>query len=106
MIDFARELRADPRHFDLRKVDPSWRGGLKKGDAILRVAQGAAEPVSIEGWHTAKAVTLIRGKKGTEVRLTVKKPDGSTKQGIAEPKNGYCFHNSSHGCTNNLYHQD
>jgi carboxyl-terminal processing protease len=55
------------------------QGQLKKGDAILRVAQGAAEPVSIEGWHTAKAVTLIRGKKGTEVRLTVKKPDGSTK---------------------------
>jgi carboxyl-terminal processing protease len=55
------------------------QGDLKKGDAILRVAQGAAEPVSIEGWHTAKAVTLIRGKKGSEVRLTVKKPDGSTK---------------------------
>ncbi|GAB3869530.1 carboxy terminal-processing peptidase [Hymenobacter segetis] len=55
------------------------QGDLKKGDAILRVAQGAAEPVSIEGWHTTKAVTLIRGKKGSEVRLTVKKPDGSTK---------------------------
>ena len=55
------------------------QGDLKKGDAILRVAQGAAEPVSVEGWHTAKAVTLIRGKKGSEVRLTVKKPDSSTK---------------------------
>ncbi|GAC1586560.1 MAG: carboxy terminal-processing peptidase [Hymenobacter sp.] len=55
------------------------QGDLKKGDALLRVAQGNAEPVSIEGWHTAKAVTLIRGKKGSEVRLTVKKPDGSTK---------------------------
>lgn len=55
------------------------QGDLKKGDALLRVAQGAAEPVSIEGWRTAKAVTLIRGKKGSEVRLTVKKPDGSTK---------------------------
>ncbi|RZK88126.1 MAG: tail-specific protease, partial [Hymenobacter sp.] len=42
-------------------------------------AQGAAEPVSIEGWHANKAVTLIRGKKGTEVRLTVKRADGSTK---------------------------
>lgn len=57
----------------------SRQGELKKGDAILRVAQGPAEPVSIEGWHTNKAVTLIRGKKGTEVRLTVKKADGSTK---------------------------
>jgi carboxyl-terminal processing protease len=55
------------------------QGQLKKGDAILRVAQGAAEPVSIEGWTSAKAVTVIRGKKGTEVRLTVRKPDGSTK---------------------------
>ena len=55
------------------------QGELKKGDAILRVAQGAAEPVSIEGWHANKAVTLIRGKKGTEVRLTVRKTDGSTK---------------------------
>ncbi len=55
------------------------QGELKKGDAILRVAQGAAEPVSVEGWHTAKAVPLIKGKKGTEVRLTVKKPDGSTR---------------------------
>ncbi|MCC3155265.1 carboxy terminal-processing peptidase [Hymenobacter sp. BT770] len=55
------------------------QGDLKKGDAIIRVAQAQAEPVSIEGWHTTKAVTLIRGKKGSEVRLTVKKPDGSTK---------------------------
>ncbi|MBF9236688.1 carboxy terminal-processing peptidase [Hymenobacter sp. BT683] len=57
----------------------SRQGDLKKGDAIIRVAQGRAEPVSIEGWRTTKAVTLIRGKKGSEVRLTVKKPDGSTK---------------------------
>jgi len=65
---------------DIVPGSASYREGeLKKGDAILRVAQGAAEPVSIEGWHTSKAVTLIRGKKGSEVRLTVKKADGSTK---------------------------
>ena len=57
----------------------SRQGELKKGDALLRVAQGAAEPVSIEGWHTQKAITLIRGKKGSEVRLTVKRADGTTK---------------------------
>lgn len=57
----------------------SRQGQLKKGDALLRVAQGTAEPVSIEGWRTQKAITLIRGKKGSEVRLTVKKPDGSTQ---------------------------
>ncbi|RZK32812.1 MAG: tail-specific protease, partial [Hymenobacter sp.] len=65
---------------DIVPGSASYREGeLKKGDAILRVGQGAETPVSIEGWTSAKAVTLIRGKKGTEVRLTVKKPDGSTK---------------------------
>ncbi|AHJ96495.1 carboxyl-terminal protease [Hymenobacter swuensis DY53] len=55
------------------------QGGLKAGDAIIRVAQGAEEPVSVEGWRLDKAIGLIRGKKGTEVRLTVRKPDNSTK---------------------------
>ena len=56
----------------------SWRqGDLKAGDIILKVAQGSAEPVSIEGMRLDKAILLIRGTKGTEVRLTVKKQDGS-----------------------------
>ncbi|UPL49920.1 carboxy terminal-processing peptidase [Hymenobacter sublimis] len=55
------------------------QGELKAGDIILRVAQGAAEPVSVEGMRLDKAVSMIKGKKGTEVRLTVKKPDASTK---------------------------
>ncbi|MBO2008966.1 carboxy terminal-processing peptidase [Hymenobacter negativus] len=54
------------------------QGELKVGDIILRVAQGAAEPVSVEGMKFEKAVKLIRGPKGTEVRLTVRKPDGAT----------------------------
>jgi carboxyl-terminal processing protease len=54
------------------------QGELKVGDIILRVAQGAAEPVSVEGMRFEKAVKLIRGPKGTEVRLTVRKPDGAT----------------------------
>ncbi|MBD2770176.1 carboxy terminal-processing peptidase [Hymenobacter sp. BT664] len=53
------------------------QGELKVGDVILRVAQGAAEPVSVEGMRFEKAVKLIRGPKGTEVRLTVRKPDGA-----------------------------
>ncbi|SNR71263.1 MULTISPECIES: carboxy terminal-processing peptidase [Hymenobacter] len=55
------------------------QGELKAGDIIIRVAQGAAEPVSVEGLRLDKAVSMIKGKKGTEVRLTVKKPDASTK---------------------------
>ena len=56
---------------------PSWRGKqLQAGDLILKVAQGDQEPVDIIGMRTQDAVKLIRGKKGTLVRLTVKKPDG------------------------------
>ncbi len=59
---------------------PSYlQGELKPGDAIQKVAQGAEDPVLIEGMRIDDAIQLIRGKKGTEVRLTVKKPDGSTK---------------------------
>lgn len=56
----------------------SWKQGqLKAGDLILKVGQGAAEPVDITDMRLDDVVQLIRGKKGTEVRLTVKKPDAS-----------------------------
>jgi carboxyl-terminal processing protease len=53
------------------------QGELKAGDLILKVAQGKADPVDIVDMKLDDAIQLIRGKKGTEVRLTVKKPDGS-----------------------------
>jgi carboxyl-terminal processing protease len=57
---------------------PSWKQGqLKPGDLILKVGQGSAEPVDIVGMKMDDVLPLIRGKKGTEVRLTVKKSDGS-----------------------------
>ncbi|PSR53482.1 tail-specific protease [Adhaeribacter arboris] len=59
---------------------PSYRqGDLKAGDIILKVGQGKQEPVNVEGMRVDKAVQLIRGKKGTEVRLTIKKPDATIK---------------------------
>jgi carboxyl-terminal processing protease len=59
---------------------PSWKQGeLKVNDIILSVAQGNGEPVDITGMRIDDAVRLIRGKKGTEVRLTIKKPDNSIK---------------------------
>lgn len=53
------------------------QGELKENDLILKVAQGNDEAVDIVGARINDAVKLIRGKKGTTVRLTVKKPDGS-----------------------------
>ncbi|OWY24204.1 tail-specific protease [Sphingobacteriales bacterium UPWRP_1] len=59
---------------------PSARQGeLQVDDVILKVAQGADEPVDVVDMRLDDAVQLIRGKKGTEVRLTIKKVDGTVK---------------------------
>lgn len=60
---------------------PAWKqGDLEPDDIILKVAQGDAEPLDIVGMRLDDAIKFIKGKKGTEVRLTVKKKfDGSTK---------------------------
>lgn len=44
---------------------------LKVGDRIVAVAQSNKPPVDIYGMPITKAVRLIRGPKGTEVRLTI-----------------------------------
>ena len=44
---------------------------LQPNDKILYVAQGDDEPVEVIGMKLRKIVSLIRGTKGTKVRLTV-----------------------------------
>lgn len=57
---------------------PCWKqGDLKAGDEIIKVAQGDEEPVDVQGYEIDDAVKIIRGPKGTEVRLTVKKVNGA-----------------------------
>ena len=59
---------------------PAWKQGeLEAEDLIIKVAQGDEEPVDIVGMRLDDAIEYIKGKKGTEVRLTVKKIDGSIK---------------------------
>jgi carboxyl-terminal processing protease len=59
---------------------PAWKQGeLEVGDLIIKVAQGKEEPIDIVGMRLDDAIEYIKGKKGTEVRLTVKKIDGLTK---------------------------
>lgn len=57
---------------------PSYRQGeLQVGDVIMKVGQeDEEEPVDIVDMNIDDAVLLIRGKKGTEVRLTVRRIDG------------------------------
>ena len=59
---------------------PSWKQGeLKANDEIIKVGQGSAEPEDIQGYELEDVVQKIRGEKGTEVRLTVRRVDGSIK---------------------------
>jgi carboxyl-terminal processing protease len=59
---------------------PAWKSGqIVVNDVIVKIAQGAEEPVDVSGYETTDAVKLIRGNLGTEVRLTFRKPDGTFK---------------------------
>jgi carboxyl-terminal processing protease len=74
-------LRSDGEETSVVSIvpgSPSWKqGDLEPKDVILEVAQGEEEPVDIAGMPIDEVVDLIRGEKGTEVRLTVRKLDGT-----------------------------
>lgn len=58
---------------------PAWRAGeLEVGDKILKVGQADEPPIDIIGMRLDDAIEFIKGKKGTEVKLTIRKIDGST----------------------------
>ena len=60
---------------------PAWRGKqLEAGDIILKVAQKDGEPLDIAGMRLDDIVKKIKGPKGTEVRLTLKKVDGTVTE--------------------------
>lgn len=52
------------------------QGQLQAEDTILSVAEKGGVPVDISEMRIREAVSLIRGPKGTEVVLTVRKPGG------------------------------
>lgn len=59
---------------------PAFKSGqILVNDEIIKVAQGQDEPVDVRGYEVTDAVKLIRGNKGTEVRLTIKQSDGTIK---------------------------
>ena len=77
------QLTQDDNGVKIASIQPggaAWKSGLLVvNDVIVKIAQGAEEPVDVTGYETTEAVKLIRGDLGTEVRLTVRKPDGNTK---------------------------
>lgn len=59
---------------------PAWRGKeLEVGDIFLKVAQEGKDAVDVVGMRIDDVVKKIKGPKGTEVSLTIKKTDGSVK---------------------------
>lgn len=80
-IGIGAVLQSDGSNCTIKQIvtgSPCWKEGrLKVNDVIQKVAQGSEEPVDISGWDTEDIVSIIRGKAGTEVRLTVKHLDGS-----------------------------
>jgi carboxyl-terminal processing protease len=59
---------------------PAGSGGkLKVGDRVVAVGQGASGPMTdVVGWRIDDVVELIRGKKGTQVRLDVLPAEAGT----------------------------
>ncbi len=70
-------LREEDGYIKIVKVIPGSaadrQGQLVADDVILAVAQDKEEPVDVTDMRLRDAVALIRGKKGTEVRLTVRR---------------------------------
>ena len=56
---------------------PAWKDGqIEVNDDILKVTQKGKDAVDIFGMRIDDVVSMIRGKKGTHVILSVKKKDG------------------------------
>jgi C-terminal peptidase (prc) len=60
---------------------PAWKSGnVQIDDEIVKIGQGKNDPVDVTGYAVTDAVKLIRGaEKNSEVRLTLKKSDGTVK---------------------------
>lgn len=76
-------LREEGSYIKVERVIPgsaSWKGKeLESEDIILAVGQSDEDPVDVVDMSLRDAVKMIRGPKGTTVKLTVKKPDGTIK---------------------------
>ena len=59
---------------------PAWKTTeVNDGDLILKIGEGDKAPVDVAGYDIPDGVKLIRGDKGTTVKLTLKKVDGTIK---------------------------
>lgn len=75
------QLRQEDGYIKVVRIVPgsaSWRQGeLAVNDLIIKVGQGKKDPVNVVDMKMDDVLPMIRGEKGTEVRLIVKRPDGT-----------------------------
>ena len=86
LFGIGAQLTADYGYCTIRELVP---GGpamkskrLKKGDRIIAVAQAAQPPVDVVDMDLEKVVGMIRGAKGTEVRLSISPVEDQTARRI------------------------
>jgi len=74
-------LREDDGHIKVVRIIPGSaaeaQGQLQAEDTIMAVSEKDGDPVDISDMRIREAVSYIRGPKGTEVRLTILRPDGA-----------------------------
>lgn len=81
LVGIGAMLRSEDGYAKIESLVPGGPaqvdGRLKVGDKITAVAQGPSEFVDVREMRLDKVVEMIRGKKGTRVRLLVIPPDAT-----------------------------
>jgi carboxyl-terminal processing protease len=81
LVGIGAMLRSEDGYAKIENLVPGGpaqiNGRLKVGDRITAVAQGPADFVDVRDMRLDKVVEMIRGKKGTKVRLLVIPADAS-----------------------------
>lgn len=85
LFGIGAELTTDDGYCTINRLLPNGPAEkskkIKEKDRILAVAQSNQPPVDVVDMSLNKAVALIRGPKGTEVRLTMQ-PAGTTERNV------------------------
>jgi len=87
LFGIGAALETDDGYCKIRELlpgGPALRSGqLRPGDRIVAVAQSGEEPVDVTNMPLSRTVELIRGEKGTTVKLTVL-PAGAAEGALAK----------------------
>lgn len=81
-VGVGMEIGVEEERLVIRTVfdgGPAARAGLQPGDVLIQI-----DDASTEGWGVENAVTVLRGERGSPVRLVVERPVGDLDE-TSEP---------------------